>query len=414
MLDIPALWRGQDVPPEARDAFELMWDRERPELERFQRFWNEQDADRAPIVISFTAGMLHFVYECLTHLSRERAVYAVGSGLSEEEEAWAAASLDVPFHAVHLDVDDKTVWEYLFATASRGFVWLDVDCFLMNRRLLDDITSSLGANELRGLCARSGGGRVPVLQTMLVAVGPGVIEAVNRRAPTSPATYCHELTHFGRHRLDVSSRLLLPEHRDALRQYVDVDDDGAVTGVLPGIVDVYSDTACYPTWMRDTVHAAIADGSNRREFSYVDTTVLMQLMARDAGCPVTVMTPLESYLISTEFVHNGHVGYHRWGYLDRSTLPGASTSGPRYTRPDLLPKPGMPSMVLDLPLLSHFARRFELPSYCELERALTDKWQRYSSRKAEFGETPDDLERALVERLCSAGLDRAALTLLND
>src|SRR5205807_9782727 len=112
------------------------------------------------------------------------------------------------------------------------------------------------------------------------------------------------------------------------------------------------------------------------------------------GCPVSVMTDLESYVICKELIHNGHVGYHRWTYMDRSTLPGASTAKPRYGRPDLLPRPGMPSMVLDLPLLSHFARRFELPSYQELEHELADKWQRFSSRKAEFGNTPQDLERA--------------------
>jgi hypothetical protein len=414
MLDIPALWRGQDVPAEARDAYETMWEREGPELERFQRFWDEHGRAELPIVVSFASGMLHFLYECLAHVPADRVVLAVGSGLSDEEERWAAANLRVPFHAIGIDCDDKTVWEYLFATARRGFVWLDVDCFVVDRAILDDLTRSLAPHELRGVWARSGGGRTPVLQTTLVAVGADVPAAVNRTVPTSPATYCHFLTRFGRHRPNVRSRLVLPGHRDALRAYVDVDDDGAVQGVLPGIVDVYTDTACYPTYMRERVHGAIADGSNRREFAYVDTTVMMQLMARAAGCPVTVMTSLESYLISKELIHNGHVGYHRWGYMDRSTLPGASTSAPRYGRPDLLPKPGMPSMVLDLPLLSHFARRFPLPSYCELERELADKWQRWSSRKAEFGDTAQDLERALGERLGDAGLSRDALALLRD
>jgi hypothetical protein len=414
MLDIPALWRGQDIPDEAREAYELIWDRERPELERFQQFWKRHETDEAPYVVSFAGGMLHFLYECLAHVPRDRVVFAVGSGLSEEEERWAAANLHVPFHAIHIDVDDKTVWEYLFATARRGFVWLDVDCFVVDTTILDDLTASLADNELRGVWKRSGGGRTPVLQTTLVAVGADVPALVNQTVPTSPATYCHFLTRFGRHRLDVSSRVLLPAHRDALRHYVEVDDDGAVQGILPGIVDVYTDTACYSTYMRQTVHDAIADGSNRREFAYVDTTVMMQLMAREAGCPVTVMTSLESYLISKELIHNGHVGYHRWGYMDRSTLPGASTSAPRYGRPDLLPRPGMPSMVLDLPLLSHFVRRFPLPSYCELEHELIDKWQRYSIRKAEFGNTSQDLERALSGKLNDAGLDREALFLLRD
>src|SRR5205807_10617333 len=116
--------------------------------------------------------------------------------------------------------------EFIFATARHGFVWLDVDCFVVDRAILDDLMSNLAANELRGVWKRSGGGGTPVLQTTLVALGRDVIDAVGERVPTSPGTYCHFLTRFGRHRLDVSSRYILPAQRDAIRQFVAVDDDG--------------------------------------------------------------------------------------------------------------------------------------------------------------------------------------------
>src|SRR5262249_6220703 len=147
-----------DVPAEAVVVYEEMWQRECPELERFQRFWAAHDSVEPPIVVSVPGGMLHFMYECVSHLPRDRRVVAVGSGLSDEEERWAAATLGVPFHAIHLDCDDKTLWEYLFATARHGFVWMDADCFLLDTRLLDGVSAGLGPMELRGVFGRPGEG----------------------------------------------------------------------------------------------------------------------------------------------------------------------------------------------------------------------------------------------------------------
>jgi hypothetical protein len=410
MLDIPAIWRGQAVPDDAVQYYEEMWLREEPELRRFQAFWERQAVGEPPIVISFPGGMLHFVFECVAHLPRERPVFAVGSGLSREEEGWAAAHLGVPFHSIGIDCDDKTVWEFLFATAGRGFMWLDADCFVLDASLLDDMLDPLGDHELRGVFGRPGEGQ-PLIQTSMLAIGPGVIEAMGSRVPTAPSTYCHDVTRLGRHRMDVFSRVYLPAHREALARYVAVDADGAVQGDMPGVIDVYADGACYPSFLRQAIREAIADGTVERRASFLDTTVMMQVMALEAGGTVSILTDLETYLISDRLIHNGRLGYHRWSYMDRTVKPAER---PPYGRPDLLPKPDIPNMVVDLPLLSRFVRRFPMPSYCELERSLTDRWQRFSSRIPEFGMDPADMERSLVRRMADAGLDREALVLLRD
>lgn len=410
MLDIPAIWRGQDVTDEAIQLYEEMWRREEPELRRLQAFWARHAGSEPPIVVSFPGGMLHFVFECLAHVPRGRQVFAVGSGLSREEEEWAASHLRVPFHSVGIDCDDKTVWEFLFATAGRGFMWLDADCFVLDTGLFDDLLDPLADLELRGVFRRPGQGR-PLIQTSMMAIGAGVVESMAGPVPTAPSTYFHDVTRLGRHRMDVYSRMYLPGHREALARYVEVDETGAVQGDLPGVIDVYADGACYPSFLRPTIREAIADGTIVRRGSFLDTTVLMQLMTLEAGGTVTIVTDIDTYLIAERVIHNGRLGYHRWSYMDRTVKP---TERPPYGRPDLLPRPDVPNMVVDLPLLSRFVRRFPMPSYRELERSLTERWQRFSSRIPEFGMGPEDMERSLTRRMADAGLEKESLVLLRD
>ncbi len=413
-LDIPSMWRGRGLPARATAAYEDMWERERPDLEELQRVWRRDVSAEVPIVVTLGSGLLHFLYECLAHLDRTRPIIVLASALTPEEEAWMAANVDVPWHAIRRDVDCFTVWEYLAATAAQGFVWVDVDCFVLDPTILDDLTRDLRADEIRGYWrypgadATNGGGRPPLANTPLLAVGPDAIGLANERAATSFATYCHVLTRFGRLREDVYCRLVLPEHVDVVRGYVEVDGrTGAVRGAAAGIVDVYSDGSCHPATDREQVADAIGSGRVRRGFSYLETTVMLQLMLMAGGGTVRTLTSQDSYVVSSSVIHTGRVGYHRLGYVDRQS--GAASA--LYEHPTRLPRPTVPAMVFDLPLISRFARMSGLAHYEALAAKLAELWAAHSSRLQEFGSSREGLERVLQRQLADAGVDREALAL---
>jgi hypothetical protein len=249
----------------------------------FQDFYQGLPDRRAPFFMFFTSGLLHWVAWSMRFVPPEINLVVLGSALESDELAWVRKHLGRPFHHIELEVDDKTVWEFLFATSEHHFGWLDIDCFVLDPALFQAMTRI--EPDVLANCAfsfRSLGG-LDILLTYFLFLNVDVIRAVEARVPVSPCTYTYERSRAARVPAYAYARTLTPGIVERLAQVLPLDPEGR------------------PKFLTES--------------HYFDTLQVYQLVAHSLGYRLNpVRSPGRK--TSDEVVHIGKVSYYRTRWSD--------------------------------------------------------------------------------------------------
>lgn len=249
----------------------------------FQDFYRRLPDRRAPFFMFFTSGLLHWADCSIRLVPPETNLVVLGSGLDPDESEWLRTRLRRPFHNIDLEVDDKTVWEFLFATTEHDFGWLDVDCFVLNPALFPAMTRiDPGTLANCAFSFRSLGGR-DVLLTYFLYLNVEVIRAVSARVPVSPCTYTYEKSRAARIPAYASARTLTPEIIERLAEVLPCDEERR------------------PKFLTES--------------RYFDTLQVYQLVANSMGYRLNNIRALDGEA-SDEVVHVGKVSYYRTRWSD--------------------------------------------------------------------------------------------------
>ncbi len=112
---------------------------EKRSLRRVARFY-EGLADKDSIVyIFFSTNLLHWLSTTLDLAPRDYNIVLIGSGLREDETDWVRSRFEQPFLHLEEEIDLDMIWDILFSVNRRNFGWLDVDCFVMNPSIFDEM-----------------------------------------------------------------------------------------------------------------------------------------------------------------------------------------------------------------------------------------------------------------------------------
>lgn len=265
--------------------------RERRELEEFRRFYEELPHQRDVLYLFFSSSLLHWVGTVLRFLPESVNAVLIGSALTPAEVAWLRTSQPRPFHHIPLRVDDKTVWEFLFAVNRYNFGWLDIDCFVLEPAVFSEMTAMADDVCMSSAYSYDGHGGVRVVATHFVFVNARVRDAIRATGvEVSPCTYSYVSDREGRHVPQATTRVPTRRQLALLRDQLPLDRSGRP--VPPSMI-------------------------KEKFFSPVfDTLVLYQFLAKALGHRVQFVrrvssiagTP-ESY--SSELVHIAAASYFR-------------------------------------------------------------------------------------------------------
>nr|WP_154958158.1 hypothetical protein [Paenibacillus xylanexedens] len=271
-------------------------------LQNFQQFYNQLENKSNIFYMYFTKGLLHWVDQCLDFIPEDVNLVLIGADLSEEEIKWVRGRTLSPFHTFPRYFDDKTIWEFLFQTNQQHFGWIDIDCFVLNKNLFQEMT--VFEKDVAVNCVwsyyddyhpvESYKTKLDILKTYFLFINIDVVKALQKRGITvSPCTYNEEVSSLGRHP-DFTSCIITEELKDMLRTILPQKEDGSLV---------------YPLIMR---------GSEERRF--IDTLVMYQLIAQYCGYrlnkvrPFKIGTTLDQYF-SDEAVHIGGSSWYKT-YMD--------------------------------------------------------------------------------------------------
>jgi thioesterase domain-containing protein len=173
---------------------------EREVARGFRAFQEGLTGRRDPIYMFFTGGLLHWVARALSFVPEGVELVLVGSDLSDEEAAWLRERCPRPFHRIGPRVDDNTVLELLFETATRDFGWLHIDCFVLTPGLFAEMTDLPGDAALNCVWTHPGvDGGPATLHSAFVFVSHAVLAEVReRRLRVRPTAYSYRGTSVGR------------------------------------------------------------------------------------------------------------------------------------------------------------------------------------------------------------------------
>lgn len=166
-----------------------------PEQYRFKKFYEQLSYKQGIIFIFFTSGLLFFLRKALCNISKSIKIILLGAGLLEIEVNWVLDHYAYPFYIFEKYIDDRFVWELLFNTCSSDFGWLDVDCFIKNPDLLNelcDIDTNTAVNTVWSFKSEYIS-QIEFINTYLVYVNVFVLQQVrNSINPSlSPSVYIY-------------------------------------------------------------------------------------------------------------------------------------------------------------------------------------------------------------------------------
>jgi hypothetical protein len=269
---------------------------EKKHLVEFQRFYHSLSNKKDIFYLFFSNGLLHWALKSLEFVPESVNLVLIGSSLTLEEKNIAEAT-GRPFHNIELDADDKTVWDFLFATNEYSFGWLDSDCFVLNSEIfseLADINPDAAINytwyhELDSTITTHKEAKY-IGRTHLMFVNVPLIRSMQKMGvDVSACTYNYEGSRVGRTYLRAEyakSRSLRERERALLSTVLNVNDAGLPVYPLPG-------------------------------FQFFDTTFVYQLLAISLGYRLNPTRKIRNGCTS-ELLHIGGVSYYRrWKKDDR-------------------------------------------------------------------------------------------------
>ncbi|MVO98851.1 hypothetical protein [Paenibacillus lutrae] len=358
-------------------------------LREFRRFYEELDERENVFYLFFTTGLLHWVCKSLQFVPASIPVVLIGSGLSREEREWVDESLGRPFFCFPENVDEGIVWDYLFAVNTSDFGWLDIDCFVLNPDIFDEMAEIRKSDSMNCIWSYDYGLRTeprsrfsfPVVRTFFLFVNQHVIQRLNRtRQFWSPRPFLWEEAPASSSFKRYSTFHLLPEaHKENLARILPMDSCG---------------NAIFP------VQEIKKDGVVTR---HLDTMVLYQLLAHEAGYRLRQVRRLDENgtAMTDEVIHVGSISYYRsFGNPDYETVNEEERSKYREIYERVL--------LLDYLIAGQFQQ--ELPkSYSVYKRMLEREIRQIGKplegvlEEAVSRMTDEGLSRESALRICSGG-----------
>jgi hypothetical protein len=112
-----------------------------PRRQEFRDFYQKLPDKRNIFYMFFTGGLLHWVAKSTSYVPDDANLVLFGSALPKDEQEWVRDTLGRPFYHLDLRINDKLAWTFLFDTNERNFGWLDIDCFVLNAGLFDEMAT---------------------------------------------------------------------------------------------------------------------------------------------------------------------------------------------------------------------------------------------------------------------------------
>jgi hypothetical protein len=162
--------------------------------EQFRKFYRELPDQQDVYYTFFSRGLLHWVTKSLSYVPDNLNLVLLGTDIPDYEQDWIRANLKRPFHNIEMRVNDKIAWKFLFEVNEFNFGWLDIDCFVLNSDLFDEMRTMAGHDSVNGTWWFDSGFGFELSATYFMFVNVQAIKAMRAaKVVHSPSCYSYRV-----------------------------------------------------------------------------------------------------------------------------------------------------------------------------------------------------------------------------
>lgn len=115
----------------------------------FDDFYSNLKNKKNIFYMYFSTGLLHFALESVSQVPSEVNLIILAAGVTDDERRIMEQMIKRPICYFSKVYTDGVIWELLFYKNQFNFGWLDVDCFVFDKTIFEDlanIDNSIGVN----------------------------------------------------------------------------------------------------------------------------------------------------------------------------------------------------------------------------------------------------------------------------
>ena len=188
------------------------------ELHRFEKFYHSLSNTDKLFYVFFTTDLLFWVKKTLSFIPDNVNMVLIGAGLKDYEIKWLNSNWHGPIYYIEEYCDDREIWELLFRVNKKNFGWLDIDCFVLNSNLFDEISeieNDVAINCIWSHCDKNS--NYEFLNTYFLFININILNEIRKQySDITPYTYIYkekDSVPF------TESRILQNEHLEIIQQY---------------------------------------------------------------------------------------------------------------------------------------------------------------------------------------------------
>lgn len=105
----------------------------------FSGFYNKLEPKKDIFFLYCTTNLLHYVLGNVGFHKKIVNLVLITGGLSAEEREFISNTIKIPVCHLERAYIDFYIWDLLIETCKENFGWLDIDCFIRSKSVLEDI-----------------------------------------------------------------------------------------------------------------------------------------------------------------------------------------------------------------------------------------------------------------------------------
>lgn len=158
----------------------------------FRQFYHSLPNIDNIFYLYFTGGLLFIVKHSLKYFPEEMNLVLIGSALEQNEKAVLADEFSqYPLFSLDVYTDDREIWDILLSENKRNFGWIDVDCLLLDKKLIYEVQRADTKAAITGICDKSKAslGNRCVVSTNLMWINVDIYQEIYAQYGVLP--YCY-------------------------------------------------------------------------------------------------------------------------------------------------------------------------------------------------------------------------------
>lgn len=194
---------------------------------RLAAFYDQLPNKKKIFYIFLSGGLTFLLLKSLSTIHKDKNIVIIGSLLAVDEINLITSETAFPLFNFPYYLDDREIWTYLFQINQFHFGWIDVDCFVLNDTILDQLAAIDASTAINGIWRnkKKRFRHITILNTYLLFLNINCINEIQSVFGISPRVYTNKpvdsITYTTAERLTEEHKAIVSKYAISIEEELD-------------------------------------------------------------------------------------------------------------------------------------------------------------------------------------------------